>query len=375
MECKKILVVCHSAVTPFHLEKYVLLSQYYDVSILVPQLTREEGIDFRPVSRSINPHLHLIQTFFMFPRRIYIFFPVWIMIHLIRIKPDLLYLEEEDLSFCPVFCCFMQRLVRHRIPIVIGISENIRFSPFFRFPRYLGYRAFSWYTLRHVSGGLAINQAAEAILLDAGVKKVQRQAFYGIDQAWLDMERPHQYSGILHLGFIGRMIPEKGLSFLLHTLQKTDFPFVLDILGEGPEKSNLQCIQFRDDQIINWLGHVSHDTLPSVMYDWDFLVIPSLSTDRWKEQFGRVIIEALALEVPVLGSDCGSIPEVIGPGGQIFPEGREDELLAILQQWNQNPGLLNSYRQCAREHVKTHFTNRVLADKTRQFFESLGWPH
>ena len=51
------------------------------------------------------------------------------------------------------------------------------------------------------------------------------------------------------------------------------------------------------------------------------LVLPSLTTARWKEQFGRVLIEAMALGVPVIGSDSGEIPWVIGDAGLVFPEG------------------------------------------------------
>ncbi|MBP7460532.1 MAG: glycosyltransferase family 4 protein [Candidatus Delongbacteria bacterium] len=371
MKRKKILVVCHSAVTPFHLEKYKELSHDYDIWIIVPQITREEGIELHPVSRQINDHLHLIRTWFLFPKRIYIFFPVWFIVYLQRIKPDLLYIEEEDMSFCPVYCILMHRLLNHKSPIVIAISENIRFSPLFKFPRYLFYRLFSWFTLRCVDGALGINQGAEAILRSSGVKRVQRQSFYGINPAWLEIERNHQFSGILHFGFIGRLIPEKGLEWLLKTLQRADFPFVLDIVGYGPEREKLQQLRFNEGQIVNWKGHVPHDSLPEVTAEWDFLVIPSISTSRWKEQFGRVIIEALALEIPVLGSDCGSIPEVTGPCGRIVPENNESALLDALKRWNQSPDDLIPYRAIARDYVRAHFIHQVVAERTRSFFESL----
>ena len=56
----------------------------------------------------------------------------------------------------------------------------------------------------------------------------------------------------------------------------------------------------------------------------DALVLPSESTPLWKEQFGHVLIEAMACGVPVVGSDSGAIPEVIGEAGLLFPGGGRD---------------------------------------------------
>jgi glycosyltransferase involved in cell wall biosynthesis len=53
----------------------------------------------------------------------------------------------------------------------------------------------------------------------------------------------------------------------------------------------------------------------------DCLVLPSRTTAHWKEQFGRVLIEAMACGVPVVGSSSGAIPTVIGDAGRVFPEG------------------------------------------------------
>ncbi len=67
----------------------------------------------------------------------------------------------------------------------------------------------------------------------------------------------------------------------------------------------------------------------------DVFVLPSRTTPRWKEQFGRVIIEAQACGTPVIGSDSGAIPEVVGKGGWIVPE-------------RDPPGLANALReQCS----------------------------
>ena len=63
------------------------------------------------------------------------------------------------------------------------------------------------------------------------------------------------------------------------------------------------------------------DELPRYLNCMDVLAVPSLTTIWWKEQYGRVIAEAMACGVPVVGSDSGAIPEVVDSAGLIVPEG------------------------------------------------------
>ena len=66
------------------------------------------------------------------------------------------------------------------------------------------------------------------------------------------------------------------------------------------------------------------------MRRFDVLVGPSLTTPRWKEQFGRMLVEAMACGVPVIGSDSGEIPHVIGDAGIVVPEGDRVALCAAI---------------------------------------------
>jgi quercetin dioxygenase-like cupin family protein len=72
--------------------------------------------------------------------------------------------------------------------------------------------------------------------------------------------------------------------------------------------------------------------VPSRLAQLDALVLPSLTRPNWKEQFGRVLVEAMACGVPVVGSDSGEIPRVIGQAGLSFPEGDAGALRASLAE-------------------------------------------
>ena len=71
--------------------------------------------------------------------------------------------------------------------------------------------------------------------------------------------------------------------------------------------------------------------VPAVLRALDVLVLPSLTTPSWKEQFGRVLQEAMACAIPVVGSDSGEIPHVIGDAGLVTPEG---DAAALRRRWS-----------------------------------------
>ncbi len=131
-------------------------------------------------------------------------------------------------------------------------------------------------------------------------------------------------------GFAGRFIPEKGVSDLIEAAARIKGLRLL-LVGDGPAKGD-------------WLARASalgvelttlrlkHDQMADAFRAMDLLCLPSHSTPAWKEQFGRVLVEAMACGTPVLGSDSGAIPEVINAGGRVFPEGDIAGLTAGLKQ-------------------------------------------
>ena len=72
--------------------------------------------------------------------------------------------------------------------------------------------------------------------------------------------------------------------------------------------------------------------MPAAAERLDCLALPSLTRPNWKEQFGRVLVEAMACQVPVVGSDSGEIPNLVGDAGLIVPEGDAAALAAALRR-------------------------------------------
>jgi glycosyltransferase involved in cell wall biosynthesis len=103
----------------------------------------------------------------------------------------------------------------------------------------------------------------------------------------------------------------------------------------------------------------------------DVLVLPSRTTPVWKEQFGRVLAEAMACHVPVIGSNSGAIPEVIGDAGLIFPEGDVTALANCLRQLINSPDLRHDLAQRGYNRVITNYTQEHIALQTVAFYQQL----
>lgn len=104
---------------------------------------------------------------------------------------------------------------------------------------------------------------------------------------------------------------------------------------------------------------------------FDALVLPSLTRPNWKEQFGRVLVEAMATGLAVIGSDSGAIPGVLGDAGLIVPEGDAEAITGALQRLYDEAGLRQALADKGRERVLQHFTHASVAQATVDVYRSL----
>jgi glycosyltransferase involved in cell wall biosynthesis len=167
----------------------------------------------------------------------------------------------------------------------------------------------------------------------------------GFDPALFFIQAPEKISATRAMlglrqrtvGYFGRLTPEKGLHVLIEALaqlQDLSWSFLVDHF------SDYQTEYTRDLQAkIETLGlrsrvvyfDAKHDQMPDYMNAADIVVLPSVSTPKWKEQYGRVLPEAMACGKVVVGSDSGAIPELVSGYGHIFPEGNVTALAAVLR--------------------------------------------
>jgi glycosyltransferase involved in cell wall biosynthesis len=126
---------------------------------------------------------------------------------------------------------------------------------------------------------------------------------------------------------------------------------------------------------VDFLGHRPSTQTPVIYRTFDALVLPSVSRPNWVEQFGRVLIEAMASGVAVIGSDSGEIPNVIGNVGLIFPEGDALALRDALAGLFADPALRRNLADRGRMRVLAHFTQAQVAAATYRVYQDILTSH
>lgn len=169
------------------------------------------------------------------------------------------------------------------------------------------------------------------------------------------------------VGYAGRLVESKGLLDLLAAVRTLAPPVELTLIGEGELRPRLdgQAIPGSSVRVVNGL---THEEMAGGYAQLDVLVLPSHTTATWKEQFGRVIVEALWCGVPVVGSDSGEIPwliELTG-GGLTFPESDVAGLAERLNRLRESPALRRDLADRGRAAVERLFSVPAATDALEQ---------
>lgn len=334
----------------------------------------------------------------LFPGKVgaYVFSPWKLWQVLNDFKPDVVQVELEVFSLgaleLAIFCRILGK------PLVIFGWENIdrRLSWLRRWVR-----KFVMQTAKLIIAG---NRDGEVLLRQwgySGLIEVMPQI--GVDtQLFAANTREsltHSKQGEFHIGYLGRLAHQKGVDIIFAALrQLRDSPSPIGeaapterfhdrglncrliICGSGAEEEVLrqEAEKLQINDFIIWKGGVSHHQAPETISQFDALVLPSRTTTTWKEQFGHVLIEAMAMGVPVVGSDSGDIPNVIGRDDLVFPEEDAAGLAAILERMIKDPewcqeagkyGMDRVYQNYTHEKIATRsldLWNRVLTSKNQQ---------
>jgi glycosyltransferase involved in cell wall biosynthesis len=122
------------------------------------------------------------------------------------------------------------------------------------------------------------------------------------------------------VGFTGRFVEEKGIDTLLTAFSRATRPWTLLFVGGGALAERIKLIQRQHPARVRLVEDVPHDEVPAYLRAMDLLCAPSRTTAKWTEQFGRMLIEAMACGVPVLASNSGEIPHVVEDAGVLIPE-------------------------------------------------------
>lgn len=178
----------------------------------------------------------------------------------------------------------------------------------------------------------------------------------------------------LVIGYLGRLTPEKGLSLMtdaLDRLASQGTKWRALIVGKGPMLGQLQQWAQNYPDRVRIFDNVGHEAVPDYLNAMDLLLAPSQTRPNWCEQLGRMIIEAMACGVPVIASNSGEIPAVVGTAGIIVAEDDLDAWVAAIQQAIDSPTLRRELIAAGLDRVRSKFTWNIVARQKIDFFESL----
>lgn len=139
--------------------------------------------------------------------------------------------------------------------------------------------------------------------------------------------------------FVGALNNDKGILELIGALRllNNDFPNRLSLVVAGRGALEGKVREAAKSLPIKYLGYVSHLNLPKVYANADIFCGPSNDYNyfglfRGSEMFGYVFMEALASGLPIVTTDCGTIPEVVGKDNEIVKQGDIQELYLALKR-------------------------------------------
>lgn len=291
--------------------------------------------------------------------------------------PQVVHIFEEPYSAVCFELVLLAKIFAPDAGVVIQSFENL---PLRQRPPFSWFESFS---LAKADGLIVVPREGLEVWRGKGYKGPVAHLPVGIDERIFtrrDAVHPViskvKSSKVLTIGYVGRLVPEKGIETLLQAcsrLMQEGIGHVLYIVGTGPYESHLRqaARQLGIAELVCFLGLVKAEQLPSVYSGLDVLVLPSRTTARWKEQFGRVLVEAMACGVAVVGSTSGEIPNVVGDAGLIFSEGDVADLTRALRELAVKPELRLSLAAAARRRVLDNYTWTAVAAKTLQFYEEV----
>jgi glycosyltransferase involved in cell wall biosynthesis len=272
-------------------------------------------------------------------------------------RPDVFHVDEEPFNFVTLHASLLGRLNHARVVFFSWQNLDRIYPPPFSHFEKINYRL--------AAAAVAGNHEAADVLRRKkyrGPLEVIPQ--FGVDPSFY-RPLPDPKDDVPVIGFVGRLVPEKGVGDLIAAFARMQTRAHLQIVGNGSERTRLEMqaanLGVRDRVVFR--GAIAAASMPKTYNEFDLLVVPSKTQANWKEQFGRVIVEAMSCEVPVVGSDSGEIPNVIGQTGAIVAEGDIDGLAQQLDTLLRDDELRERLSKRARDRVLREFTQARIAQR------------
>lgn len=368
----RILFTWHAAVEPEYRKLFKeIVKKGYDLTVICPKswteggrLQRINNSDEACSERSKSNGYSIFTFPVAFRDRIKGFFypQIYSLCQLFRkFKPDIVHIFEEPYSLACFQMVTLAKIASPRSKIIVQSFENMIIPQ--RFPFSLIER----FVLNNTNLLISIPKEGESVWRSKGYSGTIKQLHVGLDEDLFKKTEGFlpDYPFLnkkdkIQIGYVGRLAPEKGLFLLLRAVSNLlnhSSDFELLIIGNGERKRFARLsteLGIKGKTV--FIDAIPNYQLPIIYSKIDVLVLPSITTAKWKEQFGRVLIEAMACRTVVVGSSSGEIPNIIGNAGFIFEEGNISALSKILKELISDSKLREKLGKMGRNRVLQNFT-------------------
>lgn len=357
----RILMVSKACIMGAYQRKLEEIARFSDIELMVvvPPSWRD-GAHLIQLERAHTKGYELVVEPIAFNGNFHLHFYPRLGQRLRAFAPDIVHVDEEPYNFATFHALRLAQRFGARALWFAWQNLNRRYP--------LPFRLIERYNLRHADYAIAGSAGAAAVWREKGyTNPLATIPQFGVDpEVFSPGTNQRDSARGFVIGYVGRLVPEKGVDLLLKAVAEMKGSWRLVILGEGPEQDRLEELARRlglNDRVI-FEGWFSSLRMPAFYRELDALVLPSRSRPNWVEQFGRVLIEAMACGVPVIGSDCGEIPQVVRNGGLIFPEDDARALRERLERLMRDADLWADISRRGRERVLANFTQAQVAAQT-----------
>jgi glycosyltransferase involved in cell wall biosynthesis len=279
-------------------------------------------------------------------------------------RPHVIDLFEEPFSLVALQTLLLRELFAPSAALVFYSAVNV--ERVWRWP----YRAIERLVLARADAAHAPNVDVPRILHAKGFAGPSAVIPLGVDVQRFAEAEPLALDQLPRprIGFVGRLEPVKGLPVLLDAFSRMHTPADLFIVGDGSERQHLLATP---QERVHLLPALEYERVPALLKALDVLVLPSITLlPLHREQFGRVLVEAMAAGILVVGSDSGAIPEVIGDAGLVVPERDAPALAAALDRVLTDTPLRQTLIDKGRRRVAGQFAWPVVAEQTLTLFRA-----
>jgi glycosyltransferase involved in cell wall biosynthesis len=345
--------------------EHIAAHEDIDLTVIVPPRWRE-GDRIQHLERAHTTGYRLVVTPMVFNASFHLHFYPRLRAILRESRPHVCHVDEEPYNLATYLALRAARDQGAKT-LFFTWQNLLRRYPF-------PFCAMERFVHHHADAAIAGSCGASTVLRDKGYEGPLRVIpQFGVDPDLFSPAPASESDSPFTVGYAGRLVEEKGLHTLVDALADLEGAWKLDLVGTGPLREPLtsRFAQFGLRERVTFHGHVPSEQMPHHLRAMDTLVLPSLTRPNWKEQFGRVLVEAMACGIPVVGSDSGEIPHVIGDGGVIFPESHANALRDRLTTLRARPSRRRELGQHGRERVLNHYTQSHIAAETVALYRDL----